>query len=255
MVYEMANPSTASALFDGWEETLIWSCLQGVMGKIYVTDMQHPVSAMAVLGDFTFFAGDANVELAAYKPHMCTQDFMIMIPQNKEWEHTIMNYYGTKAHLVQRYAIKKEPHIFHPEKLSGIVASLPDGYQLCPIDEPLYRLCKAHPWSLDLVSQYKDYAQYSRLGLGIAVCRDGIPVSGASSYASYRGGIEIEIDTRKDYRRQGLASVCGAKLILECLKRNLYPSWDAQNRWSVALAEKLGYHYSHTYTAIEIIGY
>ena len=39
MVYEMANPSTASALFDGWEETLIWSCLQGVMGKIYVTDM------------------------------------------------------------------------------------------------------------------------------------------------------------------------------------------------------------------------
>lgn len=49
--------------------------------------------------------------------------------------------------------------------------------------------------------------------------------------------------------------MCGAKLILECLKRDLYPSWDAQNKSSVALAEKLGYHYSHTYTAIEIWNY
>ena len=36
------------------------------------------------------------------------------------------------------------------------------------------------------------------------------------------------------------------------MKRNLSPSWDSQNPGSVALAEKLGYHYSHTYTAIEI---
>lgn len=77
-------------------------------------------------------------------------------------------------------------------------------------------------------------------------------MSGASSYSRYQEGIEIEIDTREDYRRKGFASVCGAKLILECLKRNLYPSWDAQNKASVSLAEKLGYHYSHIYTAIEI---
>ena len=67
-------------------------------------------------------------------------------------------------------------------------------------------------------------------------------------------GIEIEIDTREDHRRKGLAYACGAKLILECLKRGLYPSWDAQNKWSVALAEKLGYHFDHEYTAYEITG-
>ena len=49
-----------------------------------------------------------------------------------------------------------------------------------------------------------------------------------------------ETDTREDHRRKGLAYACGAKLILECLERELYPSWDAQNMWSVALAEKLG---------------
>lgn len=79
--------------------------------------------------------------------------------------------------------------------------------------------------------------------------------AGASSYSGYRGGIEIEIDTNEVYRRKGLAYICGAKLILECLDRNLYPSWDAQNIWSVALAEKLGYHFDHAYTAYEVYGY
>lgn len=60
---------------------------------------------------------------------------------------------------------------------------------------------------------------------------------------------------RIDQRRKGLASVCGAKLILECMKRGLYPSWDAQNKGSVALAEKLGYHFSHEYVAYEIFEY
>ena len=80
-------------------------------------------------------------------------------------------------------------------------------------------------------------------------------MSGASSYSRYREGIEIEIDTREDHRQKVLAYACGAKLILECLKRNLYPSWDAQNKISVAWAEKLGYHYSHAYTAVEVLGY
>ena len=34
---------------------------------------------------------------------------------------------------------------------------------------------------------------------------------------------------------------CGAALILECLERGLYPSWDAHDTVSLALAEQLGY--------------
>ena len=120
------------------------------------------------------------------------------------------------------------------------------------IDERLYQMCKAEAWSADLVSQYPSYENYRKLGIGTVICKEDIMISGASSYARYQDGIEIEIDTREEYRRKGFAYLCGAKLILECLKRNLYPSWDAQNKGSVALAEKLGYHYSHTYTAIEI---
>ena len=39
---------------------------------------------------------------------------------------------------------------------------------------------------------------------------------------------------------RGLATACGAQLILTALDRGLYPSWDAYDRRSVALAEKLG---------------
>ena len=60
-------------------------------------------------------------------------------------------------------------------------------------------------------------------------------VAGASSYTVYDGGIEIQIDTQLKHRRKGLAAACGAKLILECLERGLYPSWDAHDRRSAAL--------------------
>ena len=123
------------------------------------------------------------------------------------------------------------------------------------INEPLYNMCKSESWSLSLVSQFRNYDEYRRLGLGAVILKNNRIVSGASSYGRYQDGIEIEIDTKEEYRRKGLAYICGAKLILECQKRNLYPSWDAQNKWSAALAEKLGYHYSHTYTAVEIRGY
>lgn len=85
--------------------------------------------------------------------------------------------------------------------------------------------------------------------------KDHLPVSGASSYSSYRGGIEIQVDTKKEYRGCGLASAACAKLILECQRRGWYPSWDAHNIKSVGLAEKLGYHYAGEYSVFEIHGY
>lgn len=77
--------------------------------------------------------------------------------------------------------------------------------------------------------------------------------AGASSYTSYDDGIEIEIDTHPDFRRRGLATACGARLILYCLAGGLYPGWDAANPESVALATKLGYHFDHEYDAYFIL--
>lgn len=239
--------------FDTWDETLIWSCLQGIMGEIYTSAEED--AAMAILGDFAFFAGKANKELVNFKPENCKQDFIIMVPQDEMWAELIEECYGDRAKQVTRYAIKKEKDVFDISRLEQAIGCMPKGYELRIIEETEYNMCRANGWANDLISQYKDYDTYKALGLGVVILKDGELVAGASSYSTYNEGIEIEIDTREDHRRKGLAYACGAKLILECLRRGLYPSWDAQNKWSVALAEKLGYHFSHEYIAYEIMGY
>lgn len=40
-------------------------------------------------------------------------------------------------------------------------------------------------------------------------------------------------------------------IIWSCLQ-GLYPSWDAHNKGSVALAQKLGYHLDYEYPAFEV---
>lgn len=87
--------------------------------------------------------------------------------------------------------------------------------------------------------------------MGYVILQDNQIVAGASSYSSYEGGIEVEVDTRADYRQQGLATICAARLILACLDKGLYPSWDAHTVMSLHLAEKLGYQLDRPYQAYE----
>lgn len=255
MIYQTDANKRMEVLFAGWDESLIWSCLQGIMGYLYVDDKKEPLSAMAILGDFCFYAGRPNRELAAYKPDWCKQEFIIAVPQNEQWADMIENCFGDRAKKVLRYAIKKEQDVFDRNRLQEIVERLAPEYTLSLINEEIYGYCREEGWCRDFVSQFADWPSYQKMGLGVVVLKDGMPVAGASSYSVYSGGIEIEIDTKMEFRRKGLATVCGARLILECLDRGLYPSWDAQNPWSVALAEKLGYHFDHAYTAYEIQGY
>ena len=255
MIFETKGSEKINGLFGDWQETMVWSCLQGVMGHLYTDDLVMPESVMAILGDFCFFAGKPNEEIVSFKPDCCKQDFIIMTSREEEWLDLIEKTYGANARKVTRYAITKEPDIFDTDRLLEFVHSLDQKYMLKMIDETLYYACKNEDWSKDLVSVYSDYEEYKRLGIGVVALDGNRIISGASSYSSYLNGIEIEVDTIPDHRRKGLAIACSAKLILECLDRGLYPSWDAQNLWSVALAEKLGYHFDHEYPAYEVTYY
>lgn len=251
-IYRIKNTEVIEKLFEGWQETLIWSCLQGCMGSAWADSEINPRSAQIIVADFCFFAGVPEKELILNKPEEYPGDFIIMVGRTPGWEELIEESYRERSRKITRYAIKKEKDVFDVKYLSYIVDNIAAPFQLKMIDKELYEQAMSNPWSKDLCSQFIDYNDYKERGLGVVALEDGMIVSGASSYTVYREGIEIEIDTRKDYRRKGLALACGAQLILACLEKGLYPSWDAHNMGSVALAEKLGYHFDHEYTAYEI---
>ncbi len=248
MLYELTDTSKAACLFEDWQETLIYSCLQKVMGKIFVTNPERPNSAMAYVGCFAFYAGEPDRELVINKP----EGFVIMVPQNKAWEVCIEECFP-EAKKVTRYAIKKDTR-FDNDKLRNMAAKLPVGYELKEIDERIYDMCLTNPVTRDFVSSFESKEKYLELGRGMVILKSGRVVAGASSYTRYKEGIEIEVDTVEEERKKGLATSVCAALILRCLDEGLYPSWDAQNLNSVRLAEKLGYEFDHEYTAYEVAG-
>ena len=248
MIYELKDTSKAAHLFEGWQETLVYSCLQKVMGKIFVTDTEAPKSAMAYVGCFAFYAGEPDKELVINKP----DGFVIMTPQNKAWEACIEECFPT-AKKVTRYAIKKDTQ-FDKEYLKDMVVKLPDGYELKEIDDKVYDMCLPDPVTRDFVSAFGSKEKYLEIGRGMVILKSGTIVAGASSYTRYNEGIEIEVDTAEQERQKGLATIVSAALILRCLDEGLYPSWDAQNMNSVHLAEKLGYEFDHEYTTYEVSG-
>jgi hypothetical protein len=246
MIFELEDTSKVEKLFAGWEETLIYSCLQKVMGKVLVTDTDNPVSAMAFVGCFAFLAGEPDRELVINKP----DGFVIMTPQDERWSELIEECFPD-ARKVTRYAIRKDT-VFDRNRLAEMAAKIPEGYELKKIDSDIYDLCMKDPVTADFVSAFGSKEKYLELGRGMVILKDGKIVSGASSYTRYKEGIEIEVDTVPYERRKGLAAVVCAALISACLDEGLYPSWDAHDMNSVQLSRRFGYEFDHEYTAYEV---
>lgn len=244
---KVINIKNIEELFAGWQETMIYSCLQGYMGEAYATtDYQ---SSLIVIADFCFFAGVPSKALLKMK---VWGDFAIMVPQSDGWASLIEEIYPN-ATKRERYATRKDIDCFDKDKLRMNIAMLSHRYQLKSIDETIYHQLLKHSWSYDLCGQFQTYQDYQKRGIGFVIMEEQDIIAGVSSYTVYNEGVEIEIDTREDKRSQGLARVCASQMILECLDRGLYPSWDAHNLMSLNLANSLGYIFDKSYFIYEFI--
>jgi GNAT superfamily N-acetyltransferase len=248
----LAEMGQLEPLFRGTDDTMVLSCLQGFMGKAWVDRLPGPTCARVIVGDICFLAGEPTEALVAgiFKDHPVPS--ILCVPESEEWAQLIERCFPGRFNRFNRYAFQKDPAAFSREKLHRFVEALPEGYSLTPLGGDLVETVARQEWSRDFVSNFVDAADYLKRGIGWVVLHAEVPVCGASSYTVYRGGIEIQIDTRVDHRRKGLARACAASLILDCLDRGLYPSWDAANLESVALADQLGYQRSHAYVTYEV---
>ncbi|MBE5106778.1 GNAT family N-acetyltransferase [Bacillus thuringiensis] len=248
MIYE-ANIHTRKKLvsmFEGFNNVVLFSYLQGYMGTAWVNDLENPTVAQITVGIFTFYAGDSNAKET--EELLCNiPDRILVIVNSDEWKQRLETFNDRKIDKFLRYKFKRNPEVFDRTKLQSFISLLPREYELRKIDEHIANNPALHKVSEDFTRQFKSIDDYVNRGIGYSVLYNGEVVCGASSYSIYDEGIEIEVATDPNHRRKGLATVVSAALILDCLEKEIYPNWDAANNTSAKLAEKLGYVFDKVY--------
>lgn len=232
-----------------FNDTTCLAVLQGVGGAAYVDCVERPKSLAMVFGDFSFYFGELPKEDAKEAIENilseCEKTWSIMVPESSQWLE-FFEENGT-FYKSERYRLKKRTEPFDKELLQGFVRELDKEYEIAAIDEKWFERLKEDPWGKELCTEGLTAKEFVEHALGFLVLKDGEPAAGISSYAYYDKGIEIEVDTKEEYRKKGLARVLGARIILECMERGLYPNWEAANMISAKLAESLGYEFDRAY--------
>lgn len=233
-------------MFKNMNDTIILSCLQGHMGTAWVDDLINPTVAQVLVGVFVFFTGNPHANASEELLLNLPNDILVIV-NTDEWKNRIETFYNGSIEKFQRYSFKKNVEHLDSNHIRSFISTLPEGYELKKIDASLAYDPSLQKLSEDFTSQFDSIDDYIHKGVGFCILHDGQIVCAASSYSVYDDGIEIEIDTHPNHRRKGLATVAASTLILDCLSRGKYPSWDAANLESVHLAQKLGYVLEEVY--------
>lgn len=253
MIYELFGEQrqNAAAIFKEMDDTTILSCLQDNPGShVWVDDIDSPTCAHALMGGvgegaagFSFLAGDASSPAARELVSAWPSENMggcTLVPQNAEWAALIEEIFP-ESEKHTRYATSKTEHNFDMDSLRSMAVDPAEDLRLVRVDASMYDALYEQVWSRDLVANFPDSQTYEHMAVGFACVHEGVIVGAASCYSVYDKGIEIEIDTREDFRRRGIARACAASIVLYALENGLYPSWDAANLMSLGLARSLGY--------------
>lgn len=238
-------------MFNGFYDSLMFSYFDGIFGKAYCDNINAPTCAVIVSGDFYFIAG--NTEYGSeVKSLMENNSYAVAVPDSREWI-AALNSCGRKMTPVSRF------HTMPPENGFDIAVlkkrteriSLFPEYKLETINKEYY--CKAlqEDWSRSFVSNFKDHEDYSEHGFGYIITYNGKLISGTSTYSYYDGGVEIEVSTHEQFRLKGLAQITASAFLQECARRGLTPHWDARNRTSLSIAQKMGFVFKDEYPALE----
>lgn len=220
---------------------------QGYMGEVYVDNLEKVNFSFAMFGKFVYVDGNPNSEFAENALSQIN-DFRIIIA-NENWFELIEKVFHSNIEKSVRYSIKKDTK-FDKELLKKYVESLDAKYAIQKIDSELYERIQQTD---SFVTNLKMSDEYEKYGIGFcAIDRENKIVGLVTSNAIYENSIEINLKVDEAERRKGIATAISSKLILECLEKNIYPSWDAANMNSVNLARKLGYEYDSEYRIYKV---
>lgn len=156
------NREKIANLFNGAEETIIYSCLEGAMG-ILAAD-EDPQSAYAAAGRFLLLCGQAR--RSADRKGVELSFGIRFCPAGKGVVRNSRKGPGRKGGTPFSLCRKKEGNVFDSEKLNGFIEALPAQYCLKLIDEEIYERLGSKEWSKYLCGAFSSYEEYRAKGLG-----------------------------------------------------------------------------------------
>lgn len=234
----LTRDQRVAALFEGapGAHSLVLAALEG-QGRVLVDSPVRPRCAVAAAGDFLYGGGVPGPEakLMLRRAMGCHEDWLIYAPG--PWLAVLESIAPVQMKTRMSFDHHVQPQDAH---LRRLLRAMPEGATFQPIEGAWIDRCREAEWSRDFVSLYTR-EDYEQRGLGVLLMVDGQAVAGASSYVSYPGGIEIQLQTRDDHQGRGYATLAAARLILAAHQRGLIATWDAANPASAHIAEKLGY--------------
>jgi len=230
-------------------DAVIMNCvLEGYYGVAYADSTTDPKIARLDSGTFTVLGGDPNNLLVDELLDM--RSIYYTTPANSAWENRIIRKYGKRTKFLKFTDFRSDT--IKKRKVLEMSNKLIKGFSIERLDTELAERIASHMQSEYFLENFASVGDFMERGIGYcAVCNDRI-VSAATSMARCQRAIDIEIATLPEFRGRGLSTVVGAKLILECLARNIEPKWIAANELSANLALKFGYTKGDTYKTIAI---
>ena len=217
---------TIRSICEASEEVLVRGAVEGTVGRVWVPKLENSSYCLILVGDYAYLTGlppkgRLSLELKS-QIYQCASH-AYLIPQDELWADWIEEEFMGQIRKVSRYALKKSEHHFDMGVLKQYISSIPKGIHMRQLDGPLYRQAFKQPWSHNLCMNFEDENHFIEKGFGYGALKGKELVAGCSACGASEGIVEVQVSTRKDYRRQGLALACSAAFLLECLGKNLIP--------------------------------
>jgi GNAT superfamily N-acetyltransferase len=243
-------------LFEGYKwNYLPDAILEGTMGRALADDDAELKVAVleAPRLKLSIPAGDPQHPLAqAYLDAL--RGPWALVLASPGWQELAVRRHAGKLVTTQRFAFTSER--LDAGRLRELGSRVPGGYRLERMDLTLARKLAGErsEFSADHLLAFASPEEFLERGFGFCLLAGDQIVSAATTFAVCRRGIEIQINTREKHQHRGLATAVAAHLLLHSLRLGLDPNWDAANRASVCLAQKLGYTPQGNYPLVLFAG-
>jgi GNAT superfamily N-acetyltransferase len=224
------------------------SVLEGYFGVSYADSRSAPSVVRLDSGAFTILGGDPGA--TAVTALLRHAPIYYVTPGNDEWRQVLEDEFGERV-VTLRFT-DFSPRSLDQNRLAELHRSLAEGFELRKVDRELAERLPTETGNEYFFENFASVEDALNRGIGYCIVHKDRIVSAATSMAMCRGAIDIEIETVPEYRKRGLGTVVGAKLVSHCLQRGMDPKWLAAKLSSEKLALKLGYEKEETYETLEI---